>query len=322
MRTHLCGVLRPDDVGTEGAAVRMGGPAARARRTLGLRRPARPRGHRAVRDRPGHVDVRSEWVIAVRGTVRQRPEGTGEPDLTPARSRSGTARGGVQRGRTAPFSVDDRAESDEPVRLRHRYVDLRRPRMQRNLRLRARGQHRLRAAMDATGLREVETPLLWAPPPRAPVSSPSGPACIRVFYALRRARSWPSSCSWSAASTGTSRLPAACGTRTCGPTGSSSSASSTSRLLRQPGRRDGRSLGGRARRRRGGHGERPPPIDRMTWGEALDRYGTDKPDLRFGMELIDLTPTFAAPTSRPSARRRSRPSSCPKALPPRSGSTS
>ena len=41
-------------------------------------------------------------------------------------------------------------------------------------------------------------------------------------------------------------------------------------------------------------GERPPPIARMTWAEALDRYGTDKPDLRFGMELIDLSPVFEA----------------------------
>ena len=41
-------------------------------------------------------------------------------------------------------------------------------------------------------------------------------------------------------------------------------------------------------------GERPPPIERMTWADALDRYGTDKPDLRFGMELVDLTPIFAA----------------------------
>ncbi len=40
-------------------------------------------------------------------------------------------------------------------------------------------------------------------------------------------------------------------------------------------------------------GERPPPIERMTWADAIDRYGTDKPDLRFGMELLDLSPVFA-----------------------------
>ena len=39
-------------------------------------------------------------------------------------------------------------------------------------------------------------------------------------------------------------------------------------------------------------GERPPAVPRMTWAEAIDRYGTDKPDLRFGMELIDLSPVF------------------------------
>ncbi len=165
MRSHLCGVLRPDDIGTE---VRLCGWVAR-RREHGE--------HLAfvdLRDHSGIVqcvidhatDVRSEWVIAVTGTVRARPEGTVNRDLGTGEVEIGDCRVEVlNEAEPPPFSVDDRAESDEPVRLRHRYVDLRRPRMQRNLRLRARVNAALRAAMVRQGFVEVETPLLWAPTP-------------------------------------------------------------------------------------------------------------------------------------------------------------
>ncbi|MEI6700886.1 MAG: OB-fold nucleic acid binding domain-containing protein, partial [Actinomycetota bacterium] len=82
----------------------------------------------------GSVDVRSEYVLQVEGTVSARPSGTTNDQL---------ATGEVElhdcvvtilnAAEPPPFAVDDRVDVDEPVRLKHRYIDLRRPKMQRNL---------------------------------------------------------------------------------------------------------------------------------------------------------------------------------------------
>ena len=155
MRTHLCGVLRKSDVGT---TVRLCGWVAR-RREHGE--------HLAfvdLRDHSGIVqcvidhatDVRSEWVIAVTGTVRERPDGTVNPGIATGEIEIGDCTVEVlNEAEPPPFSVDDRSEADEPVRLRYRYVDLRRPRMQRNLRLRARVNAAIRAAMERQGFVEI-----------------------------------------------------------------------------------------------------------------------------------------------------------------------
>jgi len=114
----------------------------------------------------GTVDVRSEYVLAVEGTVRPRPEGTVNPDLPTGEVELGECTVTVlNRAEPPPFAVDDRVEVDEVIRLKHRFVDLRRPRMQSNLRLRAVVNGALRTAMDRQGFVEVETPLLWAPTP-------------------------------------------------------------------------------------------------------------------------------------------------------------
>ena len=114
----------------------------------------------------GSVDVRSEYVLRVTGTVTQRPEGTrndklatGEIELTDCTVEVLSA------AEPPPFQIDDRSDVDEQVRLRYRYVDIRREKMQRNLRLRAAINSTLRRAMERQGFCEVETPLLWAPTP-------------------------------------------------------------------------------------------------------------------------------------------------------------
>jgi aspartyl-tRNA synthetase len=295
LRTHLCGVLRPADAGR---TVTVCGWVGR-RREHGE--------HLAfvdLRDHTGIIqcvidhatDVRSEWVIAVTGTVRHRPEGTVNPGIGTGEVEIGDCTVEVlNESEPPPFSVDDRDESDEPVRLKHRYVDLRRPRMQRNLRLRARVNAALRHAMDRQGFAEVETPLLWAPTPEGSREF-SVPSRLHhgEFYALPQS---PQLAKQLLMVGGFDRY------------------FQIARCLRDEDLRADRQfefmqldmecsfasqddvMGYVSEAvldaAEAATGERPPPIERMTWAESRDRYGTDKPDLRFGLELIELSETFA-----------------------------
>jgi aspartyl-tRNA synthetase len=295
MRTHLCGVLRADDVG---AKVRLCGWVGR-RREHGE--------HLAFIDLRDHtgviqcvidnkVDVRTEWVLAIEGTVRRRPEGTVNPGLDTGEIELGECTVVVlNEADPPPFSVDERDESDEQVRMRYRYVDLRRPRMQRNLRLRARVNAAIRTAMDRQGFCEVETPLLWAPTPEGSREF-SVPSRLHhgSFYALPQS---PQLAKQLLMVGGFDRYY------------------QIARCLRDEDLRADRQfefsqLDMEASfasqddvmavvseavldAAEAATGERPPPIIRMTWSDALDRFGTDKPDLRFGMELVDLSPVFA-----------------------------
>ena len=190
-----------------------------------------------------------------------------------------------------PFPVDDRVDVDEVIRLKHRFVDLRRPTMQANLRLRAKVNGALRAAMDRQGFVEVETPLLWAPTPEgarefAVPSRLHHGAC----YVLPQS---PQLAKQLLMVAGVDRYY------------------QIARCLRDEDLRADRQfefsqldieasfvdqediLGFVSEAvldaAEAVTGERPAEVPRMTWAEALDRYGTDKPDLRFGMELVDLT---------------------------------
>jgi aspartyl-tRNA synthetase len=295
LRSHLCGVLRPADIGS---TVRLCGWVSR-RRTHGE--------HLAFVDLRDHsgiiqcvidnlVDVRSEWVIRVSGTVRHRPDGTINDRLDTGEIEIGDCTVEIlNEAEPPPFSVDDRDDSDEPVRLRHRYIDLRRPRMQRNLRLRSRVNAAIRSAMDRQGFCEVETPLLWAPTPEGSREF-SVPSRLHhgSFYSLPQS---PQLAKQLLMVGGFDRYY------------------QIARCLRDEDLRADRQfefsqLDMEASfvsqddvmnfvseavldAAEAATGERPPEIARMTWGEALDRFGSDKPDLRFGMELVDLTEEFA-----------------------------
>ncbi len=243
----------------------------------------------------GSVDVRSEYVVRVSGTVSSRPEGTvnerlatGEVELSDCTVEILAA------AEPPPFQLDDRIDVDEQVRLRYRYLDLRRDAMQRNLRLRAVVNATLRRSMDAQGFCEVETPLLWAPPPEGArefvVPSRMHPG---EFYVLPQS---PQIAKQLLMVGGFDRYY------------------QIARCLRDEDLRADRQFEftqldleasfvtqddvlafvseAVLDAAEAATGVRPGVIGSMTWAEALDRYGTDKPDLRFGMVLQDLSAVF------------------------------
>ena len=295
MRTRMCGSLRSDDIGTR---VTVCGWVAKRREHGEHLAFLDLRDHTGIVQCvvPGTVDVRSEYVIAVEGLVRARPDGTVNPDLpTGEVELSDCTVTLLNAAEPPPFAVDDRVDVDEVIRLKHRFVDLRRPAMQANLRLRARVNGALRAAMDRQGFVEVETPLLWAP-------TPEGAREFAVPSRLHHGSCYvlpqsPQLAKQLLMVAGVDRYY------------------QIARCLRDEDLRADRqfefsqldieaSFVGQEDildfvseavldAAEAVTGERPGPVPRMTWAEAMDRYGTDKPDIRFGMELVDLTAVFA-----------------------------
>jgi aspartyl-tRNA synthetase len=165
LRTDYCGALRAEDVGR---TVSVAGWVD-SRREHGE--------HLAfidLRDRTGVVlcvvvgaqDLRAEYVVRITGAVRERPEGTRNDGLSTGAIEIGDAEVEVlATSEPLPFPIDDRQTVDETLRLRHRYVDLRRARMQRNLLGRSTVNAAIRTSMERQGFVEVETPMLIASTP-------------------------------------------------------------------------------------------------------------------------------------------------------------
>ena len=297
LRTQLCGSLRPEHIGQ---TVTLCGWIAR-RREHGE--------HLAfldVRDYSGLVqcvvsdvkDVRNEWVVQITGKVQARPEGTINANLPT---------GGVElvecqltvlnAAESPPFPIDARADDvDEGVRLKFRYLDIRRERMQKNLRIRAKVNSAIRGAMEAQNFVEVETPFLMPSTPEGAreflVPSRKEPGS---FYALPQS---PQLWKQLLMVAGIDRYY------------------QIARCLRDEDLRADRQyefmqldaemsfvtkddvLAAISKAvvaaAEAALGQTPPPIEQITWHDAMNRFGSDKPDLRFGMELIELTEVFAA----------------------------
>ncbi|MBU6495432.1 MAG: aspartate--tRNA ligase [Acidobacteria bacterium] len=245
----------------------------------------------------GSLDVRPEYVVRVTGTVTRRPEGTRNDRLaTGAVELTECDLEVLSAAEPVPFPLDERVEVDESTRLRYRYLDIRREAMQRSLRLRARVVATLRSSMTAQEFVEVETPLLWAPTPEGarefvvPSRLHSG-----EFYVLPQS---PQIAKQLLMVGGFDRY------------------FQVARCLRDEDLRADRQFEftqldleasfvtqedimafvsrAVAAAAIEATGEDPGEFATMTWSEALDRFGTDKPDLRFGMELQNLSDAFAS----------------------------
>ncbi len=106
-------------------------------------------------------DLRAEWVVQITGTVTERRAGAENPDLpTGEVELAAESLTVLNRSRTPPFEISDDISVDDVTRLKYRFLDLRRPRMYKNLRLRHRVVQTIRNHMDERGFLEIETPIL------------------------------------------------------------------------------------------------------------------------------------------------------------------
>jgi len=299
-RTHTCGALRADDVGAE---VVLLGWAHRIRDLGGVT-------FIDIRDRAGISQVvvrenealmgvakrlRSEFVIGVSGVVQRRSEDTINPKLATGEvevlSRDIRI---LNEAKTPPFQIAEDSPVSEDVRLKYRYLDLRRPRLQYNMSLRHRVTMAVRKYFDANGFLEIETPVLTK-------STPEGARDFLVpsrihpgeFYALPQS---PQIFKQILMISGMDRY------------------FQIVKCFRDEDQRADRQLEFTQidvemsfARPELVYGLIEPlmqtilkeigrdvalPIRRMRYADAIAKYGSDKPDLRFGLEIRDLSEVF------------------------------
>lgn len=247
---------------------------------------------------PAARDLRAEFCVMVDGEVRPRPEGTvNEAIPTGAVEVGATGLTVLSSAEVLPFPIEDRIEVDERIRLRHRYLDLRRPAMAANLVTRSRVIAVMRRMMDDLGFLEVETPTLIA-------STPEGARDLLVpsrhqkgsFYALPQS---PQLFKQLLMVAGVERYY------------------QVAKCYRDEDFRSDRQVEFAQLDFEGSFWDQDDvlevleslmvavvqavrgleletPFPRLTWQQAMDRFGSDKPDTRFGMEITELSDVFGS----------------------------
>jgi aspartyl-tRNA synthetase len=318
MRTHYCGQVNESLIGGQAAVVGW---------------VHRRRDHGGVifidlRDREGLLQivfnpddrkmfalaesVRSEFVLRVTGEVRRRPEGTANPGLATGQVELvADSVEIINRSETPPFHHDEHAGED--LRLRYRYLDLRRPEMLANLRLRHRVTRALRAWLDAQGFVDVETPVLTKATPEGArdylVPARNFPG---KFYALPQSpqlfkqllmmsgldRYYQIARCFRDEDLRADRQPEF--TQLDVETSFLDEAGVTGLMENMIRELFGEVLGVAL----------PDPFPRISWDEAMARFGTDRPDLRNPLELVEIADlvagvefkVFAGPATDPKGR--------------------
>ncbi len=305
MKSIGAGDIRPEHVGT---AVTLGGWVSRRRDHGGVI-------FVDLRDASGIVQVvlnpedaaaseevvhglRLEYCVQVVGTVRRRPEGTVNDDLpTGVVEVVASQLTVLSTADVLPFQLDDRIDVDEALRLQYRYLDMRRARVASNLRARSTAIRVMRSVMDDEGFLEVETPTLI-------VSTPEGARDMLVPSRLRRGNFYA--------------LPQSPQLfKQLLMVGGIERYYQVAKCYRDEDFRADRQIEFTQLDFEGSFWgqegvldvlekvavrvvdelcdvDTKTPIPRLTHAEAMARYGTDKPDIRFGMELIDLSAVFEA----------------------------
>ena len=240
--------------------------------------------------------LRNEFVIRVSGRVRQRPEGTTNANLPTGQIEVLAKELEVlNRAETPPFMLDDDSVGEES-RLKYRYVDLRRPAMQRNLRLRARIVSELRRYMDEQGFIDIETPILTRATPEGArdylVPSRTHPG---HFFALPQSpqlfkqllmmsgydRYYQIARCFRDEDLRADRQP------------EFTQLDVETSFLAQEEIMQLMEAGIRGVFSKALDVELPTPFPRMTYAEAMARFGSDKPDLRNPLELVDIADLVA-----------------------------
>ncbi|MEV0588952.1 aspartate--tRNA ligase [Nonomuraea sp. NPDC050310] len=303
IRTHTAGSLRKENAGQQ---VTLAGWVARRRDHGGVvfidLRDASGSAQVVFREEDHAHDLRAEYCVKVVGEVRVRPEGNENPDLpTGAIEVVATEVEVLSESAPLPFPIEGNVNVSEETRLKYRYLDLRREKQAQALKIRSKATYLTNAVLDELGFVYVETPTLTRSTPEGardflvPVRLQPGnwyalPQSPQLFKQLLQVagleRYYQLAKCYRDEDLRADRQPEF-----------TQIDLEMSFVDQEDVIEVGERLVARLWKDTIGY-EIPLPLPRMTYAEAMARYGSDKPDLRFGVELVEMTEFFADTTFR------------------------